>query len=272
VVQATGTGLVHEGVLGITIGTGGIVSTALESCRPNPEGKLQVFCMNSAGTWHAMGVSLTVGGALKWLKDACGYGQSEASRLAGEDVYDSICREAETVEPGSEGLLFLPHLVGSRCPFDDAKARGAFVGFTLRHERRHMFRALMESCVMSLRDIAEIFAAMGIPWRQLRTSGGASKGRLWRQLQADAFDTDVVTVSGASHGGAYGAALIAGSGTGAWRSLKEAAEVLEVQTHETPIARNVERYGRLLSIYQGLYPALRETFHRIADEYLTKGE
>ncbi len=267
VVQTTGTGLVEPGILGTTVGTAGIVAMALDRCYDNPEGKLQVFCNNMPGKWHTMGVTLAAGGSLRWVRDAfCGLEQ-EVAKWTGEDVYELLTREALKAEPGSEGLLFLPYLIGERCPHPDPTARGAFVGLTLRHDRRHIIRSVLECVMFSLRDVAELIKEMGLPITQIRTSGGGALSTLWRQIHADVFANEVMTVSGSSEGGAYGAALVAGAGVGIWENVEAAVKVVQSETTTSPIKEHTKIYNRLFPIYQELYTTLKDSFERISEVY-----
>ena len=267
VVQTTGTGLVQPGILGTTIGTAGVVAMALDRCYDNPQGKLQVFCNTMPGKWHTMGVTLAAGGSLRWVRDTLGGLEQELSRCTGENVYELLTKEAAKAEPGSEGLLFLPYLIGERCPHADPKARGGFVGLTLRHNRQHILRSVLESVIFSLRDVAELIREMGIPITQIRTSGGGALSGLWRQIHADIFNSEVITVSGSSEGGAYGAALVAGAGIGVWESVEEAANVVTAETRNAPIKEHTEIYDRLFPVYQGLYGALKSSFDHISETY-----
>jgi len=267
VVQTTGTGIVEPGILGTTIGTAGNVTMALDRCFKNPEGKLQVFCNNMPNKWHTMGVTLAAGGSFLWFRDALGEPEKEISKRTGKDVYDILSREASKVEPGSEGLLFLPYLIGERCPHADPHAKGAFIGLTLRHTKSHLIRSIMEGVIFSLRDVTEVIRGMGVPITQIRTSGGGALSRLWRQIHADVFNSEVLTMSNSAEGGAYGAALVAGAGIGIWPSVEEAVRVPKVETENIPIPENVKIYGRLFPIYQDLYQVLKNPFDQISDLY-----
>jgi len=267
VVQTTGTGLVEPGILGTLIGTAGIVAMALTRCYESPGGKLQVFCNTMPNKWHTMGVTLAAGGSLRWFRDTLGGTEKEVSRWTGEEVYEILGREAAKSEPGSEGLLFLPYLIGERCPHTDPQARGAFVGLTLRHTRCHILRSVYEGVIFSLRDVAELIKEMGISITQIRTSGGGALSEFWRQIHADVFNSEVVTVSGSAEGGAYGAALVAGVGVGVWPSVEKAAEVVKVETRNPAIPRHTEIYDRLFPLYQGLYSALKESSDSISGIY-----
>ncbi|NIM42588.1 MAG: xylulokinase, partial [Hydrogenophaga sp.] len=157
------------------------------------------------GLWHVMGVMLSAGGSLRWYRDALAPGMG----------YDALLAAAGQVPPGSEGLYFLPYLTGERTPHADPYARGAFVGLTLRHGRDHLTRALLEGVTFGLRDALELARAMGVPAARVRVSGGGARSPVWRQLMADVFGAEIVTVN-AIHGAAFGAALLAGVGAGQW--------------------------------------------------------
>jgi xylulokinase len=265
--QTTGTGLVEPGILGTTIGTAGIVAMALDRCYDNPEGKLQVFCNNMPDKWHTMGVTLAAGGSLRWVRDMLGGAEKEVAHWVGKDVYELLTGEAEMADPGSEGLLFLPYLIGERCPHPDPQARGGFIGLTLRHNRCSILRSVLEGVIFSLKDVAQLIEEMGIQITQIRTSGGGVLSDLWRQIHADVFNSEVITVSGSAEGGAYGAALIAGAGSGVWPSVEEAAQVVKTESVTMPIKKNVEIYDQMYQIYRKLYHNLKNTFDQIAKIY-----
>lgn len=263
IVQSVGSGLVREGTLGATIGTGGQICAVLDSYRDNPEGKLQLFCNVIPERWHAMGVMLTAGGALKWLKDLL-YEDGLDTASQDRNVYKQLDELASRVDPGSEGLLFLPYLNGERCPHSDPDARGAFVGLSLRHRKAHMVRSVLEGVAFGLRDIAQIILELGSSPEQILVSGGAANSGVWRQIIADTLGRSVLTVGASAYGGAFGAALIAGTAVGAWSSLGEAVEVLSVETEDRPTDRNVAVYNGLFPAYRDLYVSLRGVFGRIS--------
>jgi xylulokinase len=267
VVQTTGTGIVDPGILGTTIGTAGNVTMGLDRCYKNPEGKLQVFCNNMPNKWHTMGVTLAAGGSLRWFRDALGESEKAISKRTGKDVYNILSEEASKVVPGSEGLLFLPYLIGERCPHADPQARGAFIGLTLRHTKAHLLRSIFEGVIFSLKDVTEVIKEMGAPSTQIRTSGGGALSKLWRQIHADVFNSAVLTMSGSGEGGAYGAALVAGVGVGIWPNVEEAVKSLKVETTTSPIPKNVEIYDGLFGVYQNLYGNLKGSYDQISKIY-----
>jgi len=259
VIQTLGSGVASPGALQTTIGTAGIVATPLAAPVDNPGGRLQIFCNVSPHSWHCMGVSMNAGGALSWLRALLAGG---AGASGGAPSFDELIAKAEQVAAGSDGLLFLPYLMGERCPWPNPDARGAFVGLRAGHDDRHLIRSLLEGVVFALRDMHMLMAGIGIGGEvaSVTASGGGSAASLWNQIQADVFETEVVTVRGAAEGGAYGAALLAGVGGGFWSNLHEAAAVCAPVESWQMNAANADRYRDLFACYQALYPALEPIF------------
>lgn len=255
VVQTIGSGVIAPGELQTTIGTAGILAAALDAPRDNPDGRLQVFANVAPDKWHCMGVSLNAGGAMEWFRETICAGP-DGARLS----FEEIVAGAAACPAGARGLLFLPYLNGERCPHPDPAARGAFVGLTARHGRGDLARALMEGVVHALADMHALMKPMGIEGRILKASGGGARSSLWRQMQADMFGCEVVTTQGAAEGAAFGAALVAGLAVGVWPDAAAAAAGCRNLTLQRPDPAAREVYLRAHRIYQGLYPALSESF------------
>ena len=261
--NGVGTGVVKSGVLSTSIGTSGIMFVHSDKVEIDPQGRLHTFCHAVHGKWHMMGVSLTGGGALQWFADnLCA--EIAAGRKGKMNPYDVLNREAAKIPCGSEGLFFLPYLAGERTPHADPDARGCFIGLTLKHTRGHMARAIMEGVTYAMRDSLSIIKEMKVPVRQIRVSGGGSKSPLWRQMQADVFGQKAVTIN-AEQGPAYGVALLAAVGAGAFKNVEQAcAATIRVAT-KTPVDRNARRfYDRAFDVYQDLYHSLKKDFKKIA--------
>lgn len=259
VIQTIGSGVVAPGDVQTTIGTAGIVASALAHPIDNPGGRLQVFCNVAPGKWHAMGVTLNAGFAMSWLQRLL------RSFASGKDwSYDEIVAYACRSVPGSRGLIFLPYLNGERAPHSDPEARGGFVGLTGLHDACDMARSVMEGVAFALYDIFTVMREAGIDARVVKASGGGARSALWRQMQADLFGCDVVTTQGAAEGAAFGAALVAGLGTGVYDTAEEAAALCRPLTHEAADAENRRRLQQGFAVYQSLYPALRDNLRALS--------
>jgi xylulokinase len=262
--QAVGTGIINEGVVSATLGTSGVVFAASDTYRLEPEGKLHAFCHAVPGMWHLMGVMLSAAGSFRWYRDTLGDLERAQAEETGKDAYDLLTEAAAEVSPGCEGLLFLPYLTGERTPYPDPNARGVFFGLTLRHGKAHLTRAVLEGVTYGLRDSLELMRALGLSIEQVRASGGGARSPLWRQMLADIFDTEIVTVK-VTEGAAYGAALLAGVGAGVYRDVAEACATAVRVTGRTEPGPAVSTYADFYPRYRALYPALAPEFEAMAE-------
>ena len=243
---AVGMGILAPGSVSATIGTSGVVFAATDRPTMDRLGRLHTFCHAAPGTWHVMGVTNGAGLSLRYFRDT----------FAPTDSYDALSAMAANVPAGSDGLLWAPYLFGERTPHLDAQARAAFVGITASTTRAHFVRAVMEGVAYSLKDTFTLFAELGIPVASIRLGGGGARGALWRQIQADVYGQAVERLE-AEEGGAFGAALLAGTGVGAWSSVAAACEAT-VRAAETIKPKDTEAMAKGYVMYRRVYPALKE--------------
>ncbi len=250
---AVGVGAVEAGIIGLSLGTSGVVFAPLDAYAYEPQGRLHAFCHAVPGMWHFMGVMLSAAGSLQWYADTLAPGES----------FDTLLAPAADIPPGAEGLLFLPYLTGERTPHPDPLARGAFVGLTARHTRAHMTRAVLEGVAFGLKDsftLIQANAPGGV--REARISGGGAKSPLWRQIMADILNAPLATTN-STEGAAFGAALLAAVGAGLYPDVPSACRAT-IQTGDITVpTADADRYAPVYANYQALYPALKELFTRI---------
>lgn len=261
--EAVGCGVVRDGAVSVSVGTSGVVFAASDSYRLERAGRLHAYCHAAPGRWHLMGVMLSAGGSFRWYRDALGAEEKHEADARGVDPYEVLIEGAADATPGCEGLFFLPYLTGERTPHADPHARGAFIGLTLRHGKKHMTRAVMEGVTFGLMDSIELTRELGVEVDSVRISGGGSRSALWRQIMADVFNAEVATVN-VSAGAAYGAAVIAAAGAGAFPSVEDAAAQLVRETGRTSPSQDVGLYADSYHQYRMLYPALQREFRNIA--------
>lgn len=261
--NAVGTGVVKKGIVASSLGTSGVVFAHSDEMAFDPEGRLHTFCHAVRGKWHTMGVSLSAGGTLEWfVQKLCADMKGGKGKV---DPYTLLTTEAAEVPALSDGLMVLPYLTGERTPHADPLARGCFIGLTLKHGRGHLARAIMEGVTYALRDSLEIMNTLDVPVRQIRAGGGGAKSQLWRQIQADVFGKKVVTIN-TEQGPAFGVALLAATGAGAYKDIQEACgATIKVTSETAPDRSAVKRYNAGFPIYQGLYRALKEDFRRLSE-------
>lgn len=244
---AIGMGILEPGAVSATIGTSGVVFAATDQPTRDPLGRLHTFCHAVPERWHVMGVTQAAGLSLRWLRDT----------IAPCADYDTLTNEACHVPAGSDGLLWTPYLLGERTPHLDSQARAAFVGLTASHTRGHLVRAVLEGVAYSLKDTFTLFAELGIPAKHVRLGGGGARGPLWREIQASVYGLPCEILT-AEEGAAFGAALLAAVGAGAWPNLNAACDAaIEVAERIEPDAAWALRYSDGYAAYRKVYPALK---------------
>ena len=242
---AVGMGILSPGSVSATIGTSGVVFAATDAPAKDRLGRLHTFCHAAPGRWHVMGVTNGAGLSLRYFRDT----------FAADLSYEALLTLAAEAPAGSNGLMWAPYLFGERTPHLDPSARAAFVGITASHTLGHFIRAVLEGVAFSLRDTFTLFSELHIPVKAIRLGGGGARGPLWRQIQADVYGHPVELLE-AEEGGAFGAALLAGTGIGAWPTV-EAACAATIRVAETIAPKNQAIMDEAYKQYRKVYPALK---------------
>jgi len=249
---ALGVGVAGPRPLSVVLGTSGVVFAALPAYAPEPEARLHVFCHAVPGTWHAMGVMLSAAGSLRWFRDAFAPGVA----------YDELLAGADDVEPGADGVLFLPYLSGERTPHADPHARAAFTGLGLAHGRPALTRAVLEGVAYGLRDSLELLRQLGVRAESGRVSGGGARSRLWLQIVASTLGIPL-ELTAAEEGAAFGAALLGAVAAGAFSDVHEAVEeCVRPRERFEPDAGWMRTYEAGYPRYRALYPSLEHLEER----------
>jgi len=246
--SAVGNGIVEPGIVSCTLGTSGVVFAHMEKVTYDPQGRVHTFCHSVPGKWHVMGVTQGAGLSLQWFRN----------QLAPGSTYEDLMSEGAQAPAGSQGLQWLPYLMGERTPHLDATARGGWIGLTARHTRADLIRSLVEGVSYSQKDCLDIVEELGVPILSVRASGGGARSPFWRQILADVFRKRVSTLT-SQEGSAYGAALLAMTGTGEFSSVAEACSALVREAASVdPREHEAGIYASGHAIYKALYPALRQ--------------
>ena len=252
--SAVGNGIVELGIVSCTLGTSGVVFAHMEQVAYDPLGRVHTFCHAVPGKWHVMGVTQGAGLSLQWFRN----------QLSPGTDYDALTAEAAKSPPGAHGLFWLPYLMGERTPHLDATARGGWIGLTAKHTRADLIRSVIEGVSYSQKDCLDIIEQLGVTVNSVRVSGGGGKSPFWHQLLADVFEKPVVTLA-TQEGSAYGAALLALVGTGAYGSVPEVCRSVIRETGSvSPRGEESRFYRDGHSLYTSLYPALKPIYQRIA--------
>ena len=208
-----------------------------------------------------MAHTFTTGGmALKWFRDAFCEPETLAAEKTGADPYALMDAQAESVAPGSDGLIMLPHLQGAMAPEANPMAKGVYFGITMKHTKAHFIRALMESIgFIVLRNI-EVIEAMGIPVQEIRVLGGGSRSRVWNQIKAD-ITGKVIWETEYADAACLGVAIVSGCSTGLFPDLNQAVDqMVTLKRRYEPNAENHALYLRQFALYKKLYNDLCPMF------------
>jgi xylulokinase len=194
-----------------------------------------------AGLWACGGFVLSGGSALAWLADAV------------SAPVDTLLHDAAAAPPGSDGVVFLPYLVGRGSPTPDPEAAGAYLGLRPRHRRSHLARAVLEGVAFGVADIAGVLALLGFQAERLLVTGGGAASDLWRSILADVLGLTAHHSAGDSN---LGSAIVLAAALGLEPDLESAARAFLPQSEATPVTG---------ASYETAYAAFRDGAARLTD-------
>ena len=248
---AIGNGVVKEGQAVLSIGTSGTIVAFLSDIKAKVTGDVHLFDYSYPGGIYAMGVALSAGESLSWLRRS----------LFNEYNFDDMNALAGASPPGSNKLIFLPYIFGERCPYSDANARGVFFGLSGTTDRRDIVRAVMEGVAYSMKDLYGLVSDF-VPIDEIYITGGGAKSNVWGQIISDVIGVEL-SVLNIEEGPAFGAAIIAAVGCGMYGSFEEAkAKTLSVTKVFRPQPKSV--YEKQYAIYKKLYAANKNLFAELS--------
>lgn len=254
---ALGVGLIGEGLAMVSTGTAEVVEVALSSPEltdPLYEGNISIYHHAVPGLYLAMTLNHSGGLILRWFRDTLAPDVKAEAARKGEDAYDMLL-EGVTLDPTS--LLVLPHFSGSGTPTFDPASKGAILGLTFETDRYALVKAILEGLTFELRLNLDLLQEGGVEITELRAIGGGAKSERWLQLKADITGVPVV-IPEVTEAAAWGAALLAGGGSGCFQDVAEAAAQSVVLTRRfDPDPVRALQYAERFALYQQLYPAVR---------------
>ncbi|MFW9923549.1 MAG: xylulokinase [Candidatus Thorarchaeota archaeon] len=255
---AIGVGVTKAGRVKATTGTGTFLLAYLEKSARDPKRRVLCSCHAVPGKFVYEASIFTTGSILRWFRDNFSAAEKSLAPNLHLDCYDLLAMQAETIPPGSEGVMVLPHFTGAGAPYWDPKAKGAIFGLSLGHTRNHIIRAIMEATCYEIRTNLEVFRQLGVTVNELRITGGASRNSNWNQIEADICKIPVIKGK-IEEATALGAAILAGVGSGMYKNIDTAAdEMVNINEQKNPIEENVEIYNKYYETYSKLYFALKK--------------
>jgi xylulokinase len=252
---AIGTGNTRPGVITASFGTSGTIYACAQKPVIDPRGEIAAFCDSTN----------------RWLPLLCTMNVTVATEMIRQDfqwTHERLAAEAARIPAGSNGLLLLPYFEGERTP-NVPEGTGVWLGVNARtFEAGHFARAAMEGVTLGMNYGLRRLAKLGVKPAQIRATGGGAKSEVWRQIMADVFNAEVVTLK-VAEGAAYGAALQA---LWCWRreqgekvrieDITDAFVQLNPAETATPLAAHVRVYEELQALQDETSLALRKVFRR----------
>jgi xylulokinase len=261
--QACGTlgvGNVKPGMFTENIGAALAICSTLKKPVFDPKMRMPIHYAAIPNTYMAH--TFTTGGmVLRWFRDAFCEPEMNEAKLTNVSSYQLIDKEVNQISIGSEGLVMLPHLQGAMAPEANAKAKGVFFGFTLRHKRPHFARSIMEAIACVIRRNIEVLEDMKIKVNEIRALGGGARSKVWNQIIADLTKRPVLTTLHDEDAACLGAAILSGKAAGLFKNLEEAVtDMVATKERFVPNLKSFQTYDNLYSRYVKLYDSLVELF------------
>ena len=208
-----------------------------------------------AGRQLRLGAMVASGASVAWLQQ---------NILKGEQSVEQLSKDAQEVAPGSEGLLFLPYMMGERSPIWHTNARGVFFGLSLTTTPAMMFRAVLEGTAFALAHNVEIGKASGIKIDEIRSIGGGSKSGLWNQIKADVLGMPIAVLED-SVGAAVGDAYLAGMGVGLFKDIRQTLKTnVKIEARFVPDQKVHSYYQERYARFRSLYESIKDEFDESA--------
>ncbi len=199
-----------------------------------------------------------------WVLNNIARYEVEECKKNGRNVFDYMDGLAEKVSIGSNGVQFLPYLMGERSPIWDENTKGGFIGFTLYNKREDLFRATYEGIAYALRSVLDVYEENGLSPDRLTLIGGGAKSLLWNEIMCNVYRKKIMVRKHPREATSLGAAIAAGVGVGIFPDFKSAAAAIEYERMYEPEAAKVSEYKKFYNIYKMMYPSLKKVFGEIS--------
>jgi xylulokinase len=212
-----------------------------------------------------LGAMVSSGASLQWFRDQFGHTKNPGTNKPNVEAFDVLTQQAAQVPARSEGIIFLPYMMGERSPLWHTNARGVFFGLSLASSRPALVRALLEGVAFALRHNMEIAVRAGAEIREVRSVGGCSRSTVWNQIKADVLGRPILLLRDGI-GAPYGDAIIAGLGAGIYADIRKSlAQMVQVQRCFEPNKKTREQYDRFYKIFLKIYEHLKDDFDHLAE-------
>ena len=251
-----GAGSIVPGITYTNIGSSAWTSMTTTEPLQDPSMKVFTFAHPVPGLYHPCGTMQTAGSSFKWYVDSL---LKRFASVGNDTIYSELEEKTKDIPPGSDGLLFLPYLMGERTPWWDTEAKGVLLGLGLNTTAEEIAHAIHEGIAMNLNYSYEIFSLHQRTERCRVTGGGARMGNLVALLS---------TVTGLplevprylEESTSMGAAVIGGVGCGLYPDFSIIERMNPTASVIHPVMDQHQAYRKLQRIFERAYLQNRELF------------
>ena len=261
---SVGAGAIREGVIYSCLGTSAWIAAATKRPVINDKMILSNFAHAVPGLVLPLGPMQAAGASFNWLRNQVCTAEAQEAERTGQSVYDIINAEIAAAPVGSNGLIFLPYLIGERAPRWNPDAKGCFIGLKVEHERRDMLRSVIEGIGYNLRVILDEYTESGIMPERVAVVGGLAQGEIQRSIFADIWNREVAKLNFTEEAGSIGAAVIGGVGIGEYTSFDAVESFFRVTDTVRPNPENAAAYEAYRKVFDQAYDALTGVFDALA--------
>ncbi|OEL09386.1 xylulokinase [Staphylococcus equorum] len=251
---ALGSGITDEQKQLVSIGTSGVALSIENNADYENDGNVHYFNHCVPDQKYIMGVTLSAGYSLEWLKQL----------LDPDADFAAFLKTISDSDVGSNGLMYTPYLLGERTPHNDAAVRGSFIGLDANTTQLDMKRSVIEGITYSINESIQIMKNNGINIKEIVSIGGGAKNQEWLQIQADVFNAAITTRT-EEQGPAYGAAMLAAMGEAWFDTFNEMSQSwITYNQKVSPIEENSKSYHNLFDIYKTIYGATQPVTQKLS--------
>lgn len=261
---AVGSGVVSEGSAYNYFGSAAWIGIASKEPAYDPQMRTFTFVHLDPALFMPVGASNNGGYSYQCFRDAVWSAQQSIADQLEINLFDLMGLKAATAPVGCDKLLYLPYIRGERCPYNNANARGVFLGLTPNHRKEHLTRAVMEGVVLNQRIILDALESQGAHVEEMCVIGGGAKSALWRQIMADIYNKRILKPRLLQEATSLGAAIAGGVGVGLFENYHAAEAMVQIVDTQDPNPSAHASYEQLYGVFQSAYTALVPVFEELA--------
>ncbi|WHH58516.1 xylulokinase [Petroclostridium sp. X23] len=264
VCAAVGAGCIKEGTAFSYVGSSSWIALTTE--KPIYDDRMRTFNWAHIvpGYVAPCGTMQCAGGSYNWLKNEICKIETREAKERGISPYQIIDEEIAQSPAGANGLLYLPYLLGERSPRWNPNAKGAFIGLKMEHQRKDILRSVLEGVTMNLNVILGVFKQYA-EINKMVVIGGGAKGKIWRQIMADVYDLSILKPNYLEEATSMGAAVTGGVGVGIFKDFEVINKFIKIESTQQPIQDHVEKYKKMIPIFDESYDALINIYEKLAE-------